>query len=90
MAQRQQFLNFDKPEFVDDFVYTPPFEMMDRALKVNQEGMDTAIATANLFNNINIDYIDDEQQRQRVGEIINKYAGQAENIAVATEKRHFA
>ena len=81
MAQRQQFLNFDKPEFVDDFVYTPPFEMMDRALKVNQEGMDTAIATANLFNNINIDYIDDEQQRQRVGEIINKYAGQADNVA---------
>lgn len=81
MAQRQQFLNFDKPEFVDDFVYTPPFEVMDRALKVNQEGMDTAIATANLFNNINIDYIDDEQQRQRVGEIINKYAGQADNVA---------
>lgn len=81
MAQRQQFLNFDKPEFVDDFVYTPPFEMMEKALKVNQEGMDTAIATANLFNNINIDYIDDEQQRQRVGEIINKYAGQADNVA---------
>ena len=81
MAQRQQFLNFDKPEFVDNFVYTPPFEMMEGALKVNQEGMDTAIATANLFNNLNIDYIDDEQQRQRVGEIINKYAGQAENIA---------
>ena len=81
MAQRQQFLNFDKPEFVDDFVYTPPFEMMDRALKVNQEGMDTAIATANLFHNLNIDYIDDEQQRQRVGEIINKYAGQADNVA---------
>lgn len=81
MAQRQQFLNFDKPEFVDDFVYTPPFEMMEKALKVNQEGMDTAIATANLFNNINIDYIDDEQQRQRVGEIIKKYAGQADNVA---------
>ena len=81
MAQRQQFLNFDKPEFVDDFVYRPPFEMMDRALKVNQEGMNTAIATANLFNNINIDYIDDEQQRQRVGEIIKKYAGQADDIA---------
>lgn len=81
MAQRQQFLNFDKPEFVDDFVYTPPFEMMDRALKVNQEGMDTAIATANLFNNLNIDYIDDEQQRQRVGEIIKKYAGQADDVA---------
>ena len=81
MAQRQQFLNFDKPEFVDDFVYTPPFEMMEKALKVNQEGMDTAIATANLFNNINIDYIDDEQQRQRVGEIIKKYAGQADDVA---------
>ena len=81
MAQRQQFLNFDKPEFVDNFVYTPPFEMMEKALKVNQEGMDTAIATANLFNNLNIDYIDDEQQRQRVGEVINKYAGKAEDIA---------
>ena len=74
-------LNFDKPEFVDDFVYTPPFEMMDRALKVNQEGMNTAIATANLFNNLNIDFIDDEQQRQRVGELIKKYAGQADDIA---------
>ena len=42
MAQRQQFLNFDKPEFVDDFVYTPPFEMMEKALKVNQEGADKA------------------------------------------------
>lgn len=81
MAQRQQFLNFDKPEFVDNFVYTPPFEMMDRALKVNQEGMNTAIATANLFHNLNIDYIDDEQQRQRVGELIKKYAGQADDIA---------
>lgn len=81
MAQRQQFLNFDKPEFVNDFVYRPPFEMMDRALKVNQEGMDTAIATANLFHNLNIDYIDDEQQRQRVGELIKKYAGQADDIA---------
>ena len=81
MAQRQQFLNFDKPEFVDDFVYRPPFEMMDRALKVNQEGMDTAIATANLFHNLNIDYIDDEQQRKRVEELVKKYAGQADDIA---------
>ena len=81
MAQRQQFLNFDKPEFVDDFVYTPPFKMMEGALKVNQEGMDTAIATANLFHNLNIDYIDDEQQRQRVEELIKKYAGQADDIA---------
>ena len=80
MAQRQQFLNFDKPEFVDNFVYTPPFEMMDRALKVNQEGLDEAAEIADLLGSIPVDYIaKSPAARAEAQRLIDTYGGLGED-----------
>ena len=80
MAQRQQFLNFDKPEFVDDFVYTPPFEMMEKALKVNQEGVDEAAEIADLLGSIPIDYIaESPEARAEAQRIIDTYGSLGED-----------
>ena len=80
MAQRQQFLNFDKPEFVDDFVYTPPFEMMEKALKVNQEGVDKAAEIANLLGSIPVDYIaESPEARAEAQRLIDTYGGLGED-----------
>ena len=80
MAQRQQFLNFDKPEFVDNFVYTPPFEMMEKALKVNQEGVDEAAGIANLLGSIPVDYIaESPEARAEAQRLIDTYGGLGED-----------
>ena len=87
MAQRQQFLNFDKPEFVDDFVYTPPFEMMDRALKVNQEGVDKAAEVANLLGSIPVDYIaESPEARAEARRLIDTYGGIGEDAMNAIKQ----
>jgi len=87
MAQRQQFLNFDKPEFVDDFVYTPPFEMMDRALKVNQEGLDEAAGIANLLGSLPVDYIaKSPAARAEAQRLIDLYGGLGEDAMNAIEQ----
>lgn len=80
MAQRQQFLNFDKPEFVDDFVYTPPFEMMEKALTVNQEGVDEAAGIANLLGSIPVGYIaKSPKARAEAQRLIDLYGGLGED-----------
>lgn len=87
MAQRQQFLNFDKPEFVDDFVYTPPFEMMDRALKVNQEGLDKAAEIADLLGSVPIDYIaESPKARAEAQRLIDTYGSLGEDAMNALKQ----
>ena len=87
MAQRQQFLNFDKPEFVDDFVYTPPFEMMEKALKVNQEGMDEAVGIANLLGSIPVDYIaESPKARAEAQRLIDTYGSLGEDAMNAIKQ----
>ena len=87
MAQRQQFLNFDKPEFVDDFVYTPPFEMMEKALTVNQEGLDKAAEIANLLGSIPVDYIaESPEARAEAQRLIDTYGGLGEDAMNAIKQ----
>ena len=75
-----RFYNTDKPTFEKDFIYEPPYELMQSALKANQEGFDTAVSNASLLSNINLNFIDDEATRQEAKRLIDKYSGKANTM----------
>ena len=75
-----RFYSTDKPTFEKDFIYEPPYQLMQSALKVNQEGFDTAVSNASLLSNINLNFIDDEATRQEAKRLIDKYSGKTGTI----------
>ena len=75
-----RFYNTDKPTFEKDFIYEPPYELMQSALKANQEGFDTAVGYASLLSNIDLNFIDDEATRQEAKRLIDKYSGKANTM----------
>ena len=75
-----RFYSTDKPTFEKDFIYEPPYQLMQSALKANQEGFDTAVGYASLLSNIDLNFIDDEATRQEAKRLIDKYSGKAGTI----------
>ena len=75
-----RFYSTDKPTFEKDFIYEPPYQLMQSALKVNQEGFDTAVSTASLLSRLNLDFIEDEATRQEAKRLIDKYSGKTGTI----------
>ena len=75
-----RFYSTDKPTFEKDFIYEPPYQLMQSALKANQEGFDTAVSNASLLSNINLNFIDDEATRQEAKRLIDKYSGKTGTI----------
>jgi len=75
-----RFYKTAKPEFINDFIYQPPWELMQEALSQRQQSYDATLAKADLGNNINMDYIDDEVERQKVQEIQNSIAQKAKDF----------
>lgn len=70
------------PQFIDG-LYTPPWEMMDKALSYNQEGYDNALATTDLFENLDIQYIEDPIVKEQVQKIKDYYSGKINSISEA-------
>ena len=78
-----RFYSTDKPTFEKDFIYEPPYQLMQSALEANQEGFDTGINNASLLSNINLNFIDDEATRQEAKRLIDTYSGKAGTIIQA-------
>lgn len=70
------------PQFIDG-LYTPPWEMMDKALSYNQEGYDNALATTDLFENLDIQHIEDPIVKEQVQKIKDYYSGKINSISEA-------
>ena len=54
-----RFYQSGKPDFVENFMYTPPWELAQQAMAYNDKGISDTIQAASLFNNIDINYIPD-------------------------------
>ena len=69
------------PEFVENYIYQPPWELAKQAMAVNEQGIQDSLNAANLLKNIDINYIPEAGQKAIVDRIQKKYAEAADNIS---------
>ena len=75
-----RFYSTDKPTFEKDFIYEPPYQLINSALEANQKGFDTAVNNASLLSDIDFRFIDDEATRQEAKRIADMYSGRTDAI----------
>ena len=68
-----RFYQTAKPEFVDNFIYQPPWELMNQRLQKEQNDYDVSLGTTDLLGHPDINYIEDEVEKQKVKEIQDEY-----------------
>jgi hypothetical protein len=76
-----RFFQTAEPQFLQDFIYKPPYEMLLAGLQKEQGDYNTALATANMYNNIDVNFIDDEKERERVRQIQDKWGNRTEELS---------
>jgi len=67
------------PQFIDG-MYTPPWELINSKLQENQQGYDNVLATTNLFNDIDIQHIEDPVVKEQAQKIKDYYTQKSEEI----------
>ena len=72
-------------QFVDNYIYQPPWELMQQAAAQKQKIYDAAIASTKLFDNIPIEHLQGEDDVYNVQEKQRYYAENAANIAKAIQ-----
>lgn len=75
-----RFYKTTTPDFVDDFMYTPPWELAGKIMEANEQGIQTTLASTAMFQDFDIQHIDDPVLKKQVEEIKNKYASSADDI----------
>lgn len=73
------------PQFIEG-MYTPPWELINKNLEVNQQGYDNTLATTNLFNDLDIQHIDDPVIREQAEKIKSYYGDKSQAITEAIQK----
>ena len=76
-----RFYQTAKPEFVDDFIYQPPWELMQQRLQKEQNDYDVSLGTTDLLGHPDINYIEDEVEKQKVKEIQDEYNNRSLELA---------
>ena len=69
------------PEFVENYMYQPPWELAKQAMAVNEQGIQDSLNATNLLKNIDINYIPEAGQKAIVDRIQKKYTEAADNIS---------
>lgn len=69
------------PEFVENYMYQPPWELAKQAMAVNEQGIQDSLNAANLLKNVDINYIPEAGQKAIVDRIQKKYTEAADNIS---------
>lgn len=72
-------------QFIEDYIYQPPWELMQQAAAQKQQTYDAAIASTKFFNKIPIDHLQGEDDVYNVKEKQRYYAESAANIAKAIQ-----
>ena len=80
-----RFFQTAPTQFVEDFIYTPPWELMQQVASQKQKIYDAAIASTKLFDNIPIEHLQGEDDVYNVQEKQRYYAENAANIAKAIQ-----
>lgn len=83
MARYYQTAN---PEFVENFVYTPPYELMLQVANRKQAQYDQAISTAKLLGDVQIEHLNGEYDTANVLEKQRYYNDRANSIVEAIRK----
>jgi|SRR6187402_60488 len=76
-----RFYKTAKPQFIEDMIYQPPWDLIKEALTTQQQDYDIALAKTDLFNNVDVNYIDDPVERQKVIDKQSYYNQKSEEIA---------
>ena len=80
-----RFFQTAPTQFVEDYIYQPPWELMQQAAAKEQQIYDAAIASTKLFDNLQIDHLQGEDDVYNVKEKQRYYAENAANIAKAIQ-----
>ena len=80
-----RFFQTAPTQFIDNYIYQPPWELMQQAAAQKQKVYDAAIASAKLFDNIPIEHLQGEDDVYNVQEKQRYYAENAANIAKAIQ-----
>lgn len=80
-----RFFQTAPTQFVENYIYQPPWELMQQAASQKQKIYDAAIASTKLFDNIPIDHLQGEDDVYNVKEKQRYYAESAANIAKAIQ-----
>lgn len=76
-----RFYKTTNPDFVDDFMYTPPWELAGKVMEANEQGIQQTIASTQMFQDFDIQHINDPVLKEQAEGIKNKYASSADEIA---------
>ena len=80
-----RFFQTAPTQFIDNYIYQPPWELMQQAAAQKQKVYDAAIASTKLFDNIPIEHLQGEDDVYNVQEKQRYYAENAANIAKAIQ-----
>ena len=80
-----RFFQTASTQFIDNYIYQPPWELMQQAASQKQKIYDAAIASTKLFDNIPIEHLQGEDDVYNVQEKQRYYAENAANIAKAIQ-----
>ena len=75
-----RFYKTAKPEFIDDFTYQPPWEMMQQALQKEQGDYDLANLTANIYGSVDYEHMSTPQEREKARLIQEEYANASDEL----------
>lgn len=80
-----RFFQTAPTQFIDNYIYQPPWELMQQAASQKQKIYDAAMASTKLFDNIPIEHLQGEDDVYNVQEKQRYYAENAANIAKAIQ-----
>ena len=80
-----RFFQTTPTQFTQDFIYQPPWELMQQAAAKKQQQYDNAIATSKLFNDIPIQHLQGVDDVANVKEKQRYYAESADMVAKAIQ-----
>lgn len=80
-----RYYQTDKGSYLQNIAYQSPLELLDKALATQQQGYDNAVNSTALFNNLDIKYLDSEEERANVNNIKKYYEGKANEIVNALQ-----
>lgn len=73
-------------QFIDNYIYQPPWELIEGALSKKQQEYDNILATAKLFNDVKINHLNSEDENYNVAEKQRYYSERAQAITEAIAK----
>lgn len=76
-----RFYKTTTPDFVEDFMYTPPWELAGKVMEANEQGIQQTIASTQMLQDFDIQHINDPVLKEQAEGIKNKYASSADEIA---------